>query len=231
MNKHAYILAAFLLAPACNNRPGDPGGDPEAPAGTTKEALKVEDKGGTPAANCKNGHDEEESGSEVVTVSAEGAPTRGPRNAPVEIVFWSDFECPFCERAEATLKQVEAERPGKVKIAFRQRPLPFHDHAALAAKASLAADRQGKFWPYHDLLVANRNALEKADLVRYANEAGLDRFRFEHDLADPSLDTKIAEESARGDALGVRGTPTAFINGRRLTGAQPLKMWLALVDR
>ena len=214
MKNHAYVLLA-ALATSCSKPDAEPA------LGTVAAALHEEKP------SCKNGDDDLPA---VVDVSAEGAPTRGPKDAPVEIVFWSDFECPFCEKAEATLKQVEAERPGKVKIAFRQRPLPMHEHAMLAAKASLAAERQGRFWPYHDALLQHQSALERADLVRYATDIGLDHFRFEHDLDDPALDAKVAEEVKRATFLQVRGTPTAFINGRRLTGAQPIEAWLGLVD-
>ena len=215
MKNHAYVLLVVLATSCAKPDPADP------ELGTVKAALQ-DDK-----PTCKNGDDDVQA---VTDVTAEGAPTRGPADAPVEVVFFSDFECPYCEKAEATLKQVEAERPGKVKVAFRQRPLPMHEHATLAAKASLAAERQGRFWPYHDALLQHRDALERADLARYATDLGLDRARFERDLDDPALDAKVAAEVKRATYLEVRGTPTAFINGRRLTGAQPIDAWLALVD-
>src|SRR5262249_7492030 len=106
----------------------------------------------------------------VVDVAIDGAPIRGTSRAPVTIVLFSDFECPYCVKAENTLRSLEAANPGKVRVAFRHRPLPMHEHAKLAAKASMAAERQGRFWEYHDVLVAHREALQRADLERYASD-------------------------------------------------------------
>ncbi|HVH44962.1 MAG TPA: thioredoxin domain-containing protein [Labilithrix sp.] len=167
----------------------------------------------------------------VLDVDIEGAPVRGRSHAPVTIVFFSDFECPYCVKAEGTLRAIEAAEPGKVKIAFRQRPLPIHPHARLAAKASLAAERQNRFWEYHDVLLRHRDALEREDLERYASELGLDRARFTRDLDDPAIEARVAADLKQAEALDVKGTPTAFVNGRRITGAQPLSTWLGLVER
>lgn len=167
----------------------------------------------------------------VVPVATEGAPSRGPERAPVSIVVFSDFECPFCVRLEETLRAVEAARPRSVRVVWKQRPLPMHEHARLAAKASVAAQAQGRFWEYHDVLVAHRDALDASSLVRHAQTAGLDVARFVRELEDPHLDARVAADEAQADALGVKGTPTSFVNGRRVVGAQPLDTWLAMVDR
>ena len=168
---------------------------------------------------------------EIVDVGLDGAPTRGPARAPITVVLFSDFECPYCVKAEGTLRALEAANPGKVRVAFRHRPLPMHPHARLAAKASLAAERQGRFWDYHDALLQHRSALEREELVRYAAELGLDRARFSRDLDDPEIEAKVAADEQQAERLGVKGTPTAFINGRRLVGAQPLETWMGVVDR
>lgn len=167
----------------------------------------------------------------VVAVPTEGAPARGPERAPVTIVVFSDFECPFCVRLEETLRAVEAARPRSVRVVFKQRPLPMHEHARLAAKASIAAQAQGRFWEYHDVLVAHRDGLDPSSLVRHAKTAGLDVTRFVRELEDPRLDARVAADEAQAEALGVKGTPTAFVNGRRVVGAQPLETYLAMVDR
>lgn len=167
----------------------------------------------------------------VVEVAVDGAPLRGAPRAPVTIAFFSDFECPYCVKAEATLRAVEAAYPGKVRIAFRHRPLPMHDHARLAAKASLAAEAQGRFWEYHDVLVAHRDALDRASLEGYAKTAGLDGARFARDLDDPKSEARISADEMQAARLHVDGTPTAFVNGRRITGAQPLAVYKAAVDR
>ena len=167
----------------------------------------------------------------VVDVPVKDAPVRGPARAPVTVVLFSDFECPYCVRLESTLRELERARPDDVRIVFRQKPLPMHEHARLAAKASLAAAAQGRFWEYHDVLVAHRDALDRASLERHAAAAGLDVGRFARDLDDPALDAKLAAEDAVAASLDVKGTPTSFVNGHRVVGAQPLETYLALVDR
>lgn len=167
----------------------------------------------------------------VVEVAVDGAPLRGHPRAPVTIAFFSDFECPYCVKAEATLKALEAAYPGKVRVAFRHRPLPMHEHARLAAKASLAAEAQGRFWEYHDVLVGHRDALDRASLEGYAKTAGLDAARFARDLDDAKLEARISTDELQAARLHVEGTPTAFVNGRRITGAQPLAVYRAAVDR
>src|SRR5581483_2482422 len=106
------------------------------------------------------------------------APVKGPRDAPVTLLEFSDFQCPFCGRVGPTLKQLEDEYKGKLRIAFKNRPLPFHQNAQLAAEAALAAGDQGKFWEMHDKLFANQQALERADLEPYAQEIGLNVNQF-----------------------------------------------------
>jgi protein-disulfide isomerase len=167
----------------------------------------------------------------IADVGVENAPLRGPSRAPVTIVLFSDFECPFCVKAETTLRSLEAANPGKVRVAFRHRPLPMHPHARLAAKASVAAERQGRFWEYHDVLLAHRDALEREALERYADELGLNHVRFVKDLDDPEIDARVTSDERQAETLGVKGTPTAFVNGRRIVGAQPLSAWLGAVER
>jgi len=167
----------------------------------------------------------------VLDVPVDGAPARGEARAPVTIALFSDFECPYCVRAEATLRTLEAAYPGKVKVAFKHRPLPMHDHARVAAKASLAAEMQGKFWEYHDVLLAHRDALDRASLEGYAATIGLDKQRFARDLDDPRLEARVAADEAQASRLKVEGTPTAFVNGRRITGAQPIAVYRAAVER
>jgi protein-disulfide isomerase len=156
------------------------------------------------------------------------APTRGAARAPITVVFFSDFECPFCVRAEGTLRELESR--GDVRIAFRHRPLPMHPHARLAAKAAIAAERQGRFWQYHDIVIAHRDALERADLERYAAEAGLDAARFARDLDDAAVEARLVEDEKLASDLGVTGTPTSFVNGRRVTGAQPITTFQSVVS-
>lgn len=171
-------------------------------------------------------------GNEVAfDVSVQDAPIRGEARAPVTLVYFSDFECPFCVKGEQTIRDIEAANKGKVRVAFRHRPLPMHEHARLAAKASVAAERQGRFWEYHDILLQHRDALTRADLEKYAATAKLDVARFARDLDDPAVEARVAADEREADRLGVKGTPTTFVNGQKITGAQPLNVFQSAVDK
>src|SRR6185312_10750016 len=119
------------------------------------------------------------------------APVKGPASAPVTVVAFSDFQCPFCSRAVPTIHQLETEYGGKVKIVFKQFPLPFHDKAHLAAEAALAAHEQGKFWQMHDKLFANQQALDRPSLEKYAQELGLDMAKFRAALDSGKFKNKV----------------------------------------
>ncbi len=158
------------------------------------------------------------------------APTLGPKNAPIKVVVYSDFECPFCGRVNPSIEQIKKEYKGKVQVAFKHYPLPFHKNATPAAVASLAAHRQGKFWEMHDKLFENQRALQRADFVRYAKELGLDTGKFEKDLDDPELTKWVKQDMADGGKIGVRGTPATFVNGRLVSGAQPFPAFKTIID-
>ncbi len=166
----------------------------------------------------------------VQNVAVGSAPVKGSPNAPVTIVEFSGFQGPFCSRAVPTLKQIETEYPGKVRVAFKNQPLPFHQHARLAAEAAMAANEQGKFWEYHDKLFANQQALDRSSLERYAQEVGLEMGRFRAALDSNKFDAQISADSAEGTRLGASGTPTFFINGRQLVGAQPFASFKQIID-
>jgi protein-disulfide isomerase len=159
------------------------------------------------------------------------APVKGPASAPVTLVAFSDFQCPFCSRAVPTLKEVETAYAGKIRIAFKQLPLPFHDKAHLAAEAALAANEQGKFWQYHDKLFANQQALDRPALEKYAEELGLDMGKFKKALDSGKFKDKVDAEAKEGAAVGATGTPTFFINGTKLVGAQPVDAFKAAIDK
>jgi protein-disulfide isomerase len=166
----------------------------------------------------------------VQKVELGNAPVKGPKNAPVTIVAFSDFECPFCGRVNPTLKQIEDTYKGKVKIAFKHQPLPFHQNAKPAAMASLAAHEQGKFWEYHDKLFANQRALDRASLERYAQELGLNVAKFKAALDSNKFEAQVTADSQEGMRLGANGTPTFFINGRQLVGALPFDSFKSVID-
>jgi protein-disulfide isomerase len=159
------------------------------------------------------------------------APVKGPASAPVTVVAFSDFQCPFCGRAEATVHQLETAYAGKIRIVFKEFPLPFHDKAHLAAEAALAAKEQGKFWQMHDKMFANQQALDRPSLEKYASELGLDMAKFRAALDSGKFKDKVDAEDREGAAVGVTGTPTFFINGTRLVGAQPIDAFKAIIDK
>jgi protein-disulfide isomerase len=158
------------------------------------------------------------------------APVKGPANAKVTVIAFSDFQCPFCSRAVPVMKQIEDEYKGKVRIAFKQLPLPFHDKAHLAAEAALAANEQGKFWQMHDKLFANQQALDRPSLEKYAEELGLNMGKFKAALDSGKYKDRVDREAKEGNAVGATGTPTFFINGTKLVGAQPFEQFKTAID-
>jgi protein-disulfide isomerase/predicted transcriptional regulator len=164
-----------------------------------------------------------------VAVEATG-PAKGPTGAPVTIVEFSDFECPFCSKAEGTVKDVLAAYPDKIRLVYRDFPLPMHPNAQKAAEAAHCAEDQGKYWDMHDKLFANSTKLSVTDLKAYARELGLDTGRFDKCL-DSGEKAKIVEANKKaGEDVGVSGTPAFFVNGRLLSGAQPLEAFKSVVD-
>jgi len=149
-------------------------------------------------------------------IAASDAPSFGPPNAKVTVVEFSDFQCPFCSRAASVLTQLREKYGSQVRFVFRQFPLSFHKNAQLAAQAALAANAQGKFWEYHDLLFKNQSALKEPALEKYAQELALDPAKFKGALNDKSTADKVAADTALGNLAGVQGTPTMFVNGKRI---------------
>jgi protein-disulfide isomerase len=153
-------------------------------------------------------------------------PVKGRPGAPVTLVLFSDFQCPFCARANPTVEEIESAYPNDVRLVWKHLPLPFHPNAMPAALAAEAARRQGgapKFWAMHDRLFSNQSALSTARYEQYAREIGLDLARFRKDMADPALRARIDEDVQLAQRLGVNGTPTFVINGERVVGANGLR--------
>jgi diadenylate cyclase len=156
---------------------------------------------------------------------------RGPDDAPVTLLKYGDYECPYCGEAHPLLKELQERVGEQVRFVFRHFPLDSaHPRARHAAQAAEAAASQGRFWEMHDLLYENQDELDDDDLTRYAAELGLDMGRFEHDLTNDNHAWRIEEDRLGGDRAGVRGTPTLFINGVRYTGALDLDGLLAAVE-
>jgi protein-disulfide isomerase len=158
-------------------------------------------------------------------------PRKGPADAPVTIIEISDFECPFCSKgALKVLPEVMAAYPGKIALEFWHNPLDFHKHALPAAKATMAAQLQGRFWEYHDLLFRNRKNLGTDRLVALATQVGLDMDRFKWDMADSRVAEHISNNMAASAAMGLRGTPMFIVNGVVIQGAQPAEKFKTVID-
>ncbi|WP_441288220.1 DsbA family protein [Sorangium sp. KYC3313] len=171
-------------------------------------------------------------GEEVERVDIRNAPTRGPANAPVTLVVFSDFQCPFSSKFAGVLDQLEQEYPGKLRLAFKHRPLPIHKQARVAARASLAAHAQGKFWEYQAALFDKaQGALDQAGLEERAADLGLDVVRFARDMRSPGLEAQVAADFEEGERLAIEGTPTLFVNGHRVMGAQPIGVLRTAIAR
>jgi len=164
------------------------------------------------------------------TAMAVTAPVKGPAVAKVNIVEISDFQCPFCGRVNPTIKKIMETWPNDVNVTFKHNPLSFHKRAMPAAIASMAAHKQGFFWPMHDILFQKQRALEDADLHKYAAELGLNMDQFKKDFADPALRKQCENDQKAAVALGQGGTPAFFINGKALSGAQPFEKFKEIID-
>ena len=153
-------------------------------------------------------------------VSLGNAPVIGPKYAPVTIVEFADFECPYCRQVEPDLTKLQQEFPGKLKIAYKNFPLPSHPHAQKAAEAAFCAGEQGQFWPYHDRLYKqDANELEVRQLKEVAASLKLDTTRFNQCLDSGHAAAAVRSDAEEGASLGVNGTPSFFINGYFLSGA------------
>lgn len=174
---------------------------------------------------------EEEAPAGRVHVDLAGAPVLGNPDAPVTLVEFTDFQCPFCARANTTIHELLQNNPDKFRIVFRHYPLPFHDKAQLAHQAAEAAKMQGKFWEYYDKLFADQGKLDRDSLIASAKELGLDEAKFVADMDSEAVVAKVKADVDAGSDAGVRGTPHFFFNGTLLSGAQPLPAFQAALDK
>ena len=158
-------------------------------------------------------------------------PVRGNPRAPVTVIVFSDFQCPFCARAEGTLGEVEKIYGEKVRIAWKHQPLAMHPNALSAAIAAEAAHEQGKFWEMHDLMFANQAALSPDSYEKWARDLSLDLEHFRRSQSDRKLAQRVADDSALGARIGADGTPTFFVNGERVVGAVPFEQMKTVIDR
>jgi protein-disulfide isomerase len=164
-----------------------------------------------------------------VPIPVAGSPVTGAGKAPITIVEFSDFQCPYCIAAAPEIHALLKAYPQQMKLIFKEYPLENHSHAFTAATAALAAHKQGKFWAMHDAMFDQRD-LSKPSLVAIAKTAGLDVNRFEKDMESKEIRDAIAKDVEDGDHANVEGTPTIFINGQRYNGAIQLQFLKPLID-
>ena len=161
---------------------------------------------------------------------ADHDPVRGPADAPITIVEFSEYQCPFCGRVTPTLKQLEQKYAGKVRIVFKDFPLPNHAQAPKAAEAAHCAGDQGKYWELHDRLFGDQQHLQVADLKKQAATVGLDQAKFDQCLDSGTHAGIVQADVELGGQMGVQSTPTLYINGRVVTGAQPIGVFETIID-
>jgi protein-disulfide isomerase len=165
----------------------------------------------------------------VIEVSDGGREARGPADAPITIIAFSDYECPFCKRGEETIKQVVAAYGDKVRYIHRDYPLPFHKNARKAAESARCAGKQGKFWEFYDALWT-AEALSDEKLTEIATGLSLDKATFDTCVSEGQTRHLVDEDMQAGGEVGVSGTPAFFINGRILSGAQPFDRFKSIID-
>ncbi|HEY6459054.1 MAG TPA: thioredoxin domain-containing protein, partial [Polyangiaceae bacterium] len=229
MNKPISIVFASLLAftpEACSHAVGSGNGPDPSPGLAAQRAASdappsagapLAAAGGTPTAGTSA------AGPRVYRVPVDGLPSMGDPEAPVTIVEFTDYQCPYCQKAEHTVVRLRATYGDALRVVIAERPLPFHDHARPAALAALAANAQGKFEPMHERLFALGKQLDDAAVASAAADAGVD-------LSRAYDDGTLARSEKLADTLGVTGTPTFFVDGRMVQGAQPYETFRDVVD-
>ena len=166
-----------------------------------------------------------------VDVKAPERPSKGPLSAPVELVYFGDFQCTYCKTFSRTLKRVTEQYSDKVRLVYRQYPLTaIHPDAQRAAEASLCAEAQDRFWEMYDLLFENSENLKDENLLKIAEQAGLDADNFQSCLTSGRYRSVVSEDIRAGATAGVEGTPTLFVNGRYLNGNHPYEEVAEIID-
>jgi hypothetical protein len=164
----------------------------------------------------------------VKNVLLDGSPSKGPESAPITLVEFADFECPFCAMEAPVLEKAWQAHQTTVRFVYKYFVISAHPHGESAARAAIAAANQGKFWEMHDMLFANRDHLEGADIDSYAKALGLDMAKFHADMQAPATTDRIERDKKLGESLGVQGTPTIYLNGREFDPHQDLDDWINL---
>ena len=167
-----------------------------------------------------------------IQVEIGDAPVTGGDNAKVTMIEFSDFQCPFCGRAAKTVSEVKKKYGNKIKLVFKQFPLPMHKDAGPAAEASMCVNEQGhdKFWKFHDIAFAAQDKLDPESLAKHAKASGADEKKFKECFDAHKYADYVKKDVAYGEKLGVRSTPTFFINGQLLSGALPIEQFSEVID-
>jgi protein-disulfide isomerase len=165
-----------------------------------------------------------------VKIPVSGAPVTGPADAPLTIVEFSDFQCPYCAAAVPQIRAILKAYPAQIKLVFKQFPLEEHPQADLAATAAVAAQKQGKFWPMHDVLFEHPNDLSRKSILGYAKEIGLNVDKLENDMDTTEIRETVERDVEDGNDANVMGTPTIFIQGRRYNGAITFEALKPILD-
>jgi protein-disulfide isomerase len=157
-------------------------------------------------------------------------PARGPATAPITIIEFSDFQCPYCARVTPTLDKLRAAYPDKIRLVFKDFPLPNHTQAPKAAEAAHCAGEENKYWEMHDKLFANPQALDVATLKQHATTLGLDQAKFTQCLDSGKFADAVKADMELGSKLGINSTPTLYVNGRPVIGAQPYDYFVSVIE-
>ena len=163
-------------------------------------------------------------------VATDGRPSKGPEKAPITLIEFSDFQCPYCLSAFPTVQNVLSTYGDRIHFVYRHYPLANHPRARPAAEAAACANEQGKFWVFHDRLFSNQQLLEDADLKQHAAQLGMDAAQFNSCYDSRKYSAEVDADIRAGDEAGVSGTPAFYINGRMLSGAQPFEAFKQIID-
>lgn len=166
-----------------------------------------------------------------IEVAIDGKPVRGSKDAPVKVVEFADYQCPYCRQLEPQLERLRKEYGDKVAIVFKDFPLPNHNHANEMAEAADCAGSQGKFWEYHDFLYNDLKEFDKAKLQEQAKALKLNEGEFDKCVASSAYAAAIQKDTNEGTQLGISGTPTVFVNGRYVTGAAKYETLRDMVEQ
>jgi protein-disulfide isomerase len=165
-----------------------------------------------------------------IPIPITGAPVKGPADARITLVEFSDFECPYCSKAALKVEAILQAYPKDARLVYKHFPLPDHPHAKLAAEAAIAAQAQDKFWPMHDKLFANGRHLSAETIAGIAKDIGLDMEKFRADAQSGSVKQMLRKDIADGDKVDIQGTPTIFINGKRYNGSLEMPLVKPILD-